>query len=225
MGIEIMNALAKIVSIKHYLRASQGNSPEILTDIYNPLLNMAVWRRSLEPELELVTRQIVASGKSLNLVAAVTPQNALTILQKELSGFEGGEVLSADINLLVDMFCCLFEQSKVGLRLVILDSPMCPRFHVDKIPCRLVTTYEGIGTQWLEHQSVNRTKLGTGNYGLTDEQSGIHNPSRDIQQLNCGDVALLKGENWEGNEGAGLVHRSPSQTDQNSRLLLTLDFI
>lgn len=39
-------------------------------------------------------------------------------------------------------------------------------------------------------------------------------------------VGLMKGENWEGNEGYGLVHRSPIPTAvQPHRLLLTLDML
>ena len=34
----------------------------------------------------------------------------------------------------------------------------------------------------------------------------------------------LKGELWEGNETAGLVHRSPALAKDERRLLLTLDF-
>ncbi|WP_428354217.1 DUF1826 domain-containing protein [Methyloprofundus sp.] len=37
--------------------------------------------------------------------------------------------------------------------------------------------------------------------------------------------ALLKGERWEGNENAGLVHRSPAINEGERRLLLTLDFM
>ena len=46
-----------------------------------------------------------------------------------------------------------------------------------------------------------------------------------IRHLACGDVALLKGEKWLGNEGAGLVHRSPSQGNGERRLILTLDWL
>jgi len=53
-------------------------------------------------------------------------------------------------------------------------------------------------------------------------------PAKDrvghLQQLTTGDVALLKGESWVGNEGYGLVHRSPNLENQKKRLLLTLDF-
>jgi len=46
-----------------------------------------------------------------------------------------------------------------------------------------------------------------------------------IAILSTGDVALLKGESWLGNEGGGLVHRSPGLSNKKKRLLLTLDFI
>ena len=126
---------------------------------------------------------------------------------------------------MVDMFCCLFELQRTGLRLSVLDRPMCPRFHVDRVPCRLVTTYEGCATDWLPHASVNRTKLGMGSNGMPDNKSGLFESTTDIQTLNCAEVALLKGELWENNENAGLVHRSPEVPAGQTRLLLTLDFI
>jgi len=44
-----------------------------------------------------------------------------------------------------------------------------------------------------------------------------------IRQLPAFSVALLKGEAWCGNEGRGLVHRSPALVPPERRLLLTLD--
>ena len=108
---------------------------------------------------------------------------------------------------------------------MVLDRSMCPKFHVDKVPCRLVTTLSGIATQWLDHQVVDRDKLGAGSNGLPDEESGLFERQSHINQLSVGDVALLKGEGWFDNEGAGLVHRSPALNSNDRRLLLTLDFI
>ncbi len=102
---------------------------------------------------------------------------------------------------------------------------MCPKFHVDRVPCRLVTTYQGIATEWLPHEVVDRTKLGRGSLGQPDDRTGLYQNKHEIQQLGCGDVALLKGVLWEGNEHAGLVHRSPALPRGDKRLLLTLDFI
>ena len=102
---------------------------------------------------------------------------------------------------------------------------MCSRFHVDNVPCRLVTTYAGCSTQWLPQHSVDRTKLGKGSNGLPDELSGVYRSAEDIQQLNNGDVALFKGARWEGSKQIGLVHRSPTPKPGETRLLLTLDFV
>ena len=132
--------------------------------------------------------------------------------------------LSEDIGLLADMFSYLFELNAIGLRIATLTQPMCPKFHVDRVPCRLITTYVGPGSQWLPHHCTDRSKLGAGSAGLSDAESGLY-PTKDaIQTLAAGDVALLKGESWDGNEGAGLVHRSPAVKSGQQRLLLTLDF-
>ena len=133
--------------------------------------------------------------------------------------------VSENIAELVDMFCYLFELKEAAIRLKVLDQAMCPKFHVDRVPCRLVTTYQGIATEWLPHEVLDHTKLGWGSNGLADSESGLYQSESDIQQLGCGDVALLKGTLWEGNENAGLVHRSPVLPANEKRLILTLDFI
>jgi hypothetical protein len=88
----------------------------------------------------------------------------------------------------------------------------------------MVTTFQGNGTQWLAHQNVNREKLGIGSNGKPDDQSGLYKNNNAIEQLSCGEVALLKGAAWKGNENGGLVHRSPQVVTNEHRLLLTLDF-
>jgi len=87
-----------------------------------------------------------------------------------------------------------------------------------------VTTYHGVATQWLPNESVDRSKLGRGSNGQPDSVSGLYNDESDIQKMASGDVALLKGERWSGNENRGLVHRSPVTSSNETRLLLTLDF-
>ena len=102
---------------------------------------------------------------------------------------------------------------------------MCPRFHTDNVKCRLVTTYYGPGTQWLPNHLADTTKLGAGNEGLLDKDSGLYFDEENIKQLNVGDIALLKGEGWEGNKGKGLIHRSPHSNQIYRRLYMTIDFV
>ncbi len=197
----------------------------VLSDIYQDAYNIAIWERDLPPTLQSDVKQLLAANNALQVSLTVTPQNCLTDLREALKDYPNTLALIADIALLVELFCNLFELKQTELKLTALDQVMCPRFHHDNVPCRLVTTYVGCSTQWLPHQAVDRSKLGRGNNGLPDERSGIYRDPEDIQQLTNGDVALLKGARWEGSQYTSLVHRSPTPKPGELRLLLTLDFV
>ena len=199
-------------------------SPTVLADIYEDNINIAIWQRELAADVISAANNLLQLKPSFKFAATVTAENTRSTLEDALGVQADATPLCEDIAQLVDIFCYLFEIERVGLRLTALDKAMCPRFHVDHVPCRLVTTYAGVATQWLDHQVVDRSKLGAGNHGKPDSQSGLYAHETDIQILNQGEVALLKGERWLGNEGAGLVHRSPSVEQGANRLLLTLDF-
>jgi hypothetical protein len=204
----------------HYFR---DNQPTVLSNIYQSDCNIATWKRALSPQIVSSVNNFLISNNRFQLLTALSPQDAFSRIHQALGGSDVMSPLSENIAELVDMFCCLFDLEKAGLRLMALDKAMCPRFHADKVFCRLVTTYQGSATQWLPHNNIDHSKLGHGSNGKSDEQSGLFRTASDIQQLELGDVALLKGDAWEGNEGAGLVHRSPALIDGEQRLLLTLD--
>ncbi|SHG14560.1 DUF1826 domain-containing protein [Vibrio gazogenes] len=205
--------------------APRSTMPSILSDIYQPENNIAIWQRPLSSEMTAHIKNMLQEGQPLALVQSVTPANAAEWIRNRLSDYECADALGEDIGLIVDMFCCLFDLQQVGLRLTALDKPMCPKFHVDQIPCRLVTTYVGSATEWLSNDDVDRRKLGAGAQGMADHLSGLFDNEQRINQMQSGDVALLKGGGWEGNEQTGLVHRSPELISNERRLLLTLDFI
>ncbi len=199
-----------------------GDDPAVLADVFKDDVNIATWRRELPIELRDVVSSVVASSPSLTVSMSVAPDSALDRVSESL-GTGNDCSLSHDVAELVDMFCYLLGIKRAGLRLAVLNSAMCPKFHVDRVPCRLITTYQGGGTEWLQHDAVNRSKLGLGSGGQPDDSSGLYPSGTEIEQLSCGEVSLMKGELWENNEGAGLVHRSPAVTDGIPRLLLSLD--
>jgi len=205
--------------------ASQSTVPSVLTDIYREDVNLAVWRHELSDSISQCIKSLIIQKPTFRTTMTLTPCNTYEHLAECLDGIESKHALCEHISLLVDMFCTLFELKCAGLRLKLLNQPMCPKFHVDKVPCRLITTLHGPATEWLPHSAVNRGKLGAGSNGLADEHSGIINSAYNIEQLSAGDVALFKGEHWYNNEQAGLVHRSPVTTQNEYRLLLTLDFM
>lgn len=204
--------------------ARQSKDPDILADVYRPDTTMAIWHRQLPRSLEHAAADLLAIPYALALSMVVSPDRARDAIGQALPSTTDA-VLYDDMAYLVEMYCCLMGVSDVGLRLTKLDEAMCPKFHVDTVPCRLITTYAGTATQWLAHNAVDRSKLGRGSGGLPDSESGLYSSDADIQQLASGDVALLKGELWEGNENAGVVHRSPVVAAGESRLLMTLDMV
>ena len=211
-----------LTDIKHR-QAVIGEKLDVLADIYHDEVNIAIWQRTLPQSILDATSKVLLKKPNLQISLAVDPADIREVLVNALGMQAESAALATDIARLVDMFCYLFDLKNVGLRLTALSHAMCPRFHVDKVPCRLATTtWKRYGMA--SHDRVDRSKLGPGSSGKPDAESGLYSRNDDIQQLEIGDVALLKGESWIGNEEAGLVHRSPGLRAGTSRLLLTLDF-
>ncbi|MEM9532601.1 MAG: DUF1826 domain-containing protein [Pseudomonadota bacterium] len=200
---------------------SRGTTPAVLADIFRRDINIAIWQRKLDDELRAAVATFLASNPQFETLLAVSPDDALGRLRSAL-GRAAPTAFVHNIADLVYHFCSLLELGDIRLRLATLDRAMCPRFHVDMLHCRLLTTYHGAATEWLPHAAVDRSKLGPRSSAQSDLAAGLYRSESDIQRLNCGDVALLKGERWAGNANAGLVHRSP-QVPEGKRLLLTLD--
>ncbi|MHA3734210.1 DUF1826 domain-containing protein [Pseudomonas sp. Eth.TT006] len=200
----------------------QGLTPKTLTRILDDDVNLAVWQRQLPLHIADFATLLLSLNEPLaeSLCIELPDEDAAPELSGLAVGFrdlEGYVGFIADLQWLVSAFSCLLGARRIGLRLRVLDKAMCPRFHVDHVPVRLITTYAGIGSQWLKEGVMDREQLGQANAEPRDAAS--------IQQLQSGEVALLKGEKWHGNEGFGLIHRSPQPAAGERRLLLTLDWL
>jgi hypothetical protein len=193
-----------------------GESPDVLAAIYDTDINAAIWRRG-----DPVRDGLVPTGvarRSLAIEAGVPADAVDDCLAQYLS--EDLQALRADIAELAAMFACLFDIAYLGLRLKTLDKPMCPRFHVDRVSCRLLTTYAGAGTEYLANEDVDRSQLGR---PVADRHRlPLLRDDAVIHRMPAGAVALCKGEAWPGNEGAGFVHRSPDPAG-SPRLVLSID--
>ena len=153
MSAALMNKIE--TRTEHYTQGLiAANTPDVLTNIYQKDISIVTWKRELSSELTSAVNDFLNLNKTKAAVLAVTPENTNEVLCNTFGDAETMMPLRNDIALLVDMFCCLFELKGAGLRITILDRAMCPRFHFDRIPCRLVTTYQGAGTQWLQNDCL-----------------------------------------------------------------------
>jgi len=198
-----------------------------LARICEPEVNLCLVHRHPESELQSFVTELLRSPQEIEMSTVIRFEHFdFSALLQDVKDLPGHGVWWRDVARLTCAFCDLFETERAGLRLRTLDHPMCPRFHVDYVPCRLVCTYGGMGTQWLPDVHVDRTKLGPGSNGLPDEESGLILDPSTISTMPAYAVGLMKGAKWEGHEERGLVHRSPRLTSaEPRRLLLTLDIL
>lgn len=147
------------------------------------------------------------------------PEEAFEILNEDLpdSPIAGvKEVFINDVIRLASLFFTMTKESTMKLQILPVSSNMCRLFHEDYYRQRLLCTYLGPGTEWLDHDNVNREGLGRGRNGNI-----VKDESR-INRAKTFDVILLKGARYE--HGLGVVHRSPPvETTGQIRVLLKID--
>ncbi len=192
---------------------SCSKEPVVLADIMSDEVQVAVWDRPDPLSPQLVAQ---ACDERIAIKSWLPIADLDAALNRSLPG-DHYRSLRDDLFLLADMTACLFGVEEVGLRVMALTKPMCPRFHVDRIPVRLLCTYGGPGSEWLPGNVVPAGLLTPG-----EDQYG-RVAAEQVAQLATGQVALFKGDTWRDNPGSGVVHRSPSLSPGQQRLLVTLD--
>ena len=127
------------------------------------------------------------------------------------------KILIDDILRLATLFETTIKSGNIKLQLEIVTTDMCRLFHADYYRQRLLCTYLGPGTEWLDHSNVNRNALGKG------RNNSIVKDETAIKRANTFDVLILKGQNFSEGELA-VVHRSPPIIRHNkTRVLLKID--
>jgi hypothetical protein len=186
--------------------------PELadLVEIFDPTVQVCTWQREIDPAIDAYLSRQHQTGE-LQVLEALS-----AAAQTRLDGLPNGPGRSSlieDLSLLREIACELLGCAAVGLRLARIGRAMCPGWHVDRVGIRLVCTYQGPGTQWLDDQHVERRDL----------RSGRLDDAGFIQAIQ-GEIVLLKGALWQDNDTFGAIHRSPELGSSTSlRTLITLD--
>ena len=139
------------------------DDPQVLAEVLREGVNLAVWTRRLSPALRDFAAAMVRNRPGLALSQTLEmEEERLPVLDGLLDAQQlpGQTDFLDDLGWLVEAFSCLTGARRIGLRLRVLDKPMCPRFHVDHVPLRLVTTYQGAASEWLDESGLDRRLLG-----------------------------------------------------------------
>ena len=185
-----------------------ADDPAALDVFLKPGCATAIWRRQtplmVQSWLNALDPDVLPRGRVvLPLTAVPSAVNHLC----EMSGLPTGperDWLQKDIASLADMFLGLMNAQYVRLRLDVVTTNACRKFHIDAITARLVCTYRGTGTQ----------------YGVSTDGT---DPKR-VFTVQTGSPILLRGTQWADQPPSGLLHRSPPiEGTTQTRLVLVLD--
>ena len=186
---------------------------------------LSVWPRTLPEPLRAFCREaLVRAPFEARLRTAATAPELHPLLPSPLHDHPLAAALLRDVAGLVALFSERVAARWVGIRLVCPDGPMCPRFHVDFVEARLITTYVGGGPEWVADDHIERRVLGHRSGGRPDEESGLLRPGAEIHQVPLGHVAIFEGDASPSARGRGVVHRSPKGREER-RLLLSIDVL
>lgn len=164
---------------------------------------LVIWQRNYPPDVASLLAYPIGN---IRLAAALDqlPEQLATALDK--AGYPASAVRAAirdDILRLAGTFARIMQVTAVQVRLEQVVTNACRKFHADYVTARLITTYAGQGTQWIN-----------GNYD-DPAQEAIH-------QLSAGDVGIFKGRHWDAERAA--IHRSPPiEGTGEARLILVVD--
>ena len=185
-----------------------ADTPEGLSVILRPGCAAAIWRRSPLPMFQ----SWIDALDPIQLPSArvvIRPEVVHDTIEQicESRGTPacaGRNRLIDDIAALADLFADLMRARWLNLRLDVVKTNACRKFHIDAVTARLVCTYRGTGTQ----------------YGIATNGAG----PRRIFTVPTGAPVMLRGTLWPERPKSGLLHRSPPiEGTGETRLVLVLD--
>ncbi len=185
-----------------------ADAPEGLSTIHRPGCAAVIWRRQplrsfqnwidrLDPSRLPRTRIVVQPGAVRDAVRqscdmAGTPDGAERTLFVD------------DVAALAHGFAEITRAPYLRLRLDVISTNACRKFHIDAVTSRLICTYRGTGTQ----------------YGVAADGA---EPER-VFTTPTGAPIVIRGTLWPEGPPSGLLHRSPPiEGTGETRLLLVLD--
>ena len=188
--------------------------PKVLATILRDQVQLSIWKRTLPLCLTTWLKNL-PTHQLPNLRILARHSELKEQLERALDHCEMPEgpmrrIFVADIGELVSHFAAIVDSDYVDIRLETVTHNSCWKFHRDYVEARLLTTYLGPATEWVQPDYSEQALL---------EQMKYSGP---IERMKTHHVSIFKGS-CLGTD-SGVVHRSPpiAGTGQ-TRVLLCLN--
>lgn len=184
---------------------AESADPAVLAAISQPDTGAVVWQRPRPEALAAWLDPLAAESLPVLWTTTRPDQVAAQVIEACGNDGAGPQALAADVAGLAGRMAEISGQSLLSVRLKLVTTDSCRRFHVDAMRCRMLCSYRGAGTQ----------------YGVAPPGGGDPDP---IHQLLPGAVMLMRGADWPTAQRTGILHRSPPMSPgAMARLLLVID--
>lgn len=176
-------------------------TPEVLLRIRQAAVSLAVWERSMPPEVARWLDQVPPE----TLPTARFSCRGTEARRQVMEAFAGHAdaskaaclLLKEDIVGQIERFTRICGAPWIEVRLEVINNNACAKFHADNVSVRLVTTYRGPATEWLDPAVVDEACC------------PAHAPEAAVRRLSRFAVALIKGRKAGSRSGPLVLHRSP----------------
>jgi hypothetical protein len=184
-----------------------------LAAIHQADFQIGIWERALPAELSAEAERLAYTDWE-----GLRFSSLLSELPAALSALPLSADFRAEVRDLAVWFAELSGSAQLRLFFGRVQNDMCRRFHTDIVSLRLLCTYVGPGTLWVDPAVVVTKHLARGsNEQMIADPTGIH-------QVPTGQVCLLKGALHEHSKHGAVLHRSPPVEDSGqARLVLRID--
>lgn len=183
--------------------------------------NLALLRRDSDPEITAFL-QLLNTANFPDFNKVVFAKEVRSEISDHFEEYfrwhpQGCTRFVQDVGKLFFLFSKIVNEDRLRLVIKSVRDDACRKFHVDNYFLRLLCTYVGNGTEWLDEHNVNRGAL------LKSNEEIVKSPGQ-IHRMAPFEVGILKGEGRKVNIGKGIVHKSPkvSSTD-DSRIIMRID--
>lgn len=176
--------------------------PGVLETVVHDDVHLALWDRERPAGLGWLDDLDWDRIDDLDLVVDTADVDRAIYKGLKASGYPTGigqRLLADEIGHLSAIFSNLIRSDSLRIRLEIVETDACRKFHADMVDARLLTTLVGPGTQWIR----------------------VEDPAV-VNEMRRGSVGMFKGRLLA--EKPSILHRSPpiSGTDV-TRLLLAIN--
>ena len=185
-----------------------------LAGIVEPNVALVIWERSLPLAFREWLEEL-ESQQLPNLRVLIAPADMRRAIEPHMDACrmpagEMRDLLIRDIGKLVSTFADITASNLVDVRLERVVHDACWKFHRDSVETRLLTTYRGPATEWVQPRDAAQAMREQRNY------------EGQLERLQDHGVAIFKGSRAQA--VSGIVHRSPPIKGSGcTRLLLCLN--